>query len=150
MALEATRAGNIFTTHTPVSAGFDRFNYTLVNQYLKGYTEQLGITVDQLMDLGREKQGDKNEPLNMAYLAVRGSGMVNAVSRLHEQVSRQIFSNLFPRWPKHEIPISHVTNGVHMPSWDSQGADRLWTNFCGKDRWLSTLDCIEENLKKIL
>jgi starch phosphorylase len=149
VALEATRAGNIFTTHTPVTAGFDRFSPSLVHQYLRGYAKQLSIDLEQLIDLGRENPGDRNEPLNMAYLAVRGSGSVNAVSRLHEQVSRHIFQNLFPRWPLEEIPITHVTNGVHMPSWDSEAADKLWTGSCGRDRWIGTLDNIEADLKKI-
>jgi starch phosphorylase len=149
VALEATRAGNIFTTHTPVTAGFDRFTPELVYQYLRGYTEQLGIGVEELIDLGREKPGNKSEPLNMAYLAVRGSGIVNAVSRLHGQVSRRIFQNLFPRWPEHEVPVTYVTNGVHVPSWDSEAADKLWTTSCGKNRWVGTLDTIEADLKKI-
>lgn len=149
VALEATRAGNIFTTHTPVAAGFDRFAPSLVYQYLRGYAEQLGIDVEGLMDLGRERPGDKTEPLNMAYLAVRSSGIVSAVSRLHGQVSRRIFQNLFPRWPQREVPVTSVTNGVHVPSWDSEAADRLWTSSCGKDRWVGTLETIEADLKKI-
>ncbi len=149
VALEATKAGNVFTTHTPVAAGFDRFTPSLVNQYLKGYAERLDIGIEGLLDLGRENPGDKSEPLNMAYLAVRGSGVVNAVSRLHGQVSRNIFANLFPRWPQNEIPVTHVTNGVHVPSWDSEAADKLWTNACGKDRWIGTLETIEPCLKKV-
>jgi starch phosphorylase len=149
VALEATRAGNIFTTHTPVAAGFDRFAPDLVHQYLKAYTDTLGIGVEDLMDLGRQQPGDKDEPLNMAYLAVRGSGIVNAVSRLHGQVSRRIFQNLFPRWPQQEVPVTYVTNGVHVPSWDSEAADKLWTTSCGKNRWVGTLDTIEADLKKI-
>jgi starch phosphorylase len=149
IALEATRAGNIFTTHTPVAAGFDRFAPPLVYQYLRGYTKQLSIDLEELMDLGRENPGDKAEPLNMAYLAIRGSGAVSAVSRLHGQVSRHIFQNLFPRWPLEEVPVTYVTNGVHMPSWDSEAADKLWTGSCGRDRWVGTLDNIEEDLKKV-
>jgi starch phosphorylase len=71
----------------------------------------------------------------MAYLAVRGSGAVNGVSRLHGQVSRRIFQPLFPRWPESEVPVTHVTNGVHTPTWDSAGADRLWEAACGKNPW---------------
>ena len=78
----------------------------------------------------------------MAYLAVRGSGAVNGVSRLHGQVSRQLFAPLFPRWPKDEVPIGYVTNGVHMPTWDSAAADELWTEACGKDRWLGTAETL--------
>ncbi|MBN1974519.1 MAG: alpha-glucan family phosphorylase, partial [Sedimentisphaerales bacterium] len=149
VALEATKAGNVFTTHTPVAAGFDRFAPSLVYQYLRGYAESLDIGIEGLINLGRENPGDTSEPLNMAYLAVRGSGIVNAVSSLHGQVSRQIFQNLFPRWPQWEIPITHVTNGVHVPSWDSESADKLWTETCGKDRWIGTLDTLESGMKKI-
>ncbi|MEJ2704896.1 MAG: alpha-glucan family phosphorylase [Sedimentisphaerales bacterium] len=149
VALEATRAGNIFTTHTPVAAGFDRFAPSLVYQYLRGYMERLGIGVEGLIDLGREEPGNRAEPLNMAYLAVRGSGIVSAVSRLHGRVSRRIFQNLFPRWPDHEVPVTYVTNGVHVPSWDSEAADKLWTTSCGKNRWVGTLETVEADLKKI-
>ena len=71
----------------------------------------------------------------MAYLAIRGSGAVNGVSRLHGEVSRGIFQDLFPRWPQAEVPVGHVTNGVHTPTWDSVAADQLWTESCGTDRW---------------
>jgi glycogen phosphorylase len=74
----------------------------------------------------------------MAYLAIRGSGSVNGVSRLHGKVSRHLFEPLFPHWPADEVPIGHVTNGVHMPTWDSAAADDLWTKACGKDRWLGS------------
>ena len=85
----------------------------------------------------------------MAYLAVRGSGAVNGVSRLHGQVSRRIFTPLFPRWPEEEVPIGHVTNGVHMPSWDSAESDDLWTEACGKDRWLGTMETLEQDIRRV-
>ena len=69
--------------------------------------------------LGRENPDDSSEPFNMAYLAMRGSGAANGVSRLHGKVSRHLFLPLFPRWPEDEVPVGHVTNGVHMPTWDS-------------------------------
>ena len=75
------------------------------------------------MALGRQDPSDSTEAFNMAYLAVRGSGAVNGVSRLHGEVSRRIFARLFPRWPEEEVPIGHVTNGVHMRTWDSAAAD---------------------------
>ncbi len=68
----------------------------------------------------------------MAYLAIRGSGAVNGVSRLHGKVSRDLFEPLFPRWPMDEVPVGHVTNGVHMPSWDSAESDCLWTEVVRK------------------
>src|SRR5437868_276123 len=76
---------------------------------------------------------------NMAYLAVRGSGSANAVSRLHGHVSRRLFQSLFPRFPQSEVPIGYVTNGIHVPTWDSAGADQLWTELCGKGRWRGDL-----------
>ncbi len=149
VALAATRAGNIFTTHTPVEAGFDRFSPALVGQYLGAYAERLGIGPAGLLDLGRRYPGNATEPLNMAYLAVRGSGRVNGVSRLHGEVSRRIFRDLFPRWPLSEIPVTHVTNGVHVPSWDSAATDAFWHEACGKRRWVGTMSTLEADLKLV-
>jgi starch phosphorylase len=83
----------------------------------------------------------------MAYLAIRGSGSVNGVSRLHGRVSRHLFEPLFPRWPTDEIPVGHVTNGVHVPTWDSAPADHLWTEACGKDRWLGTTETLGHDIR---
>jgi starch phosphorylase len=85
----------------------------------------------------------------MAYLAIRGSGSVNGVSRLHGQVSRRLFGPLFPQWPVDEVPVGHVTNGVHMPTWDSAPADALWTEACGKGRWLGTMESLEQDIRRI-
>jgi starch phosphorylase len=150
VALAATRAGNLFTTHTAVAAGFDRFTPALIEQYLGGYaTQKLGITLHDLLVLGRQNPDDSSESFNMAYLAIRGSGSVNGVSRLHGQVSRHLFSPLFPHWPEDEVPIGHVTNGVHMPTWDSAAADDLWTKACGKDRWLGTQENLEQDIRRV-
>jgi starch phosphorylase len=150
VALAVTRAGNLFTTHTAVAAGFDRFAPALIEQYLGGYAEnKLGITLHDLLALGRQNPNDSSEPFNMAYLAVRGSGAVNGVSRLHGKVSRHIFLPLFPHWPQDEIPVGHVTNGVHMPTWDSAPADDLWTEACGKDRWLGTTNTLEHDIRRV-
>jgi glycogen phosphorylase len=149
VALAVTRAGNIFTTHTPVEAGFDRFSPELVGRYLGNYASQLGIGLDSILAMGRQNPGDSQEPMNMAFLAMRGSGIVNAVSRLHGEVSRRIFLPLFPHWSRWEVPVTHVTNGVHMPSWDSSAADTIWTNACGKGRWLNTMSSIKDNLKTV-
>ncbi|MGA8149067.1 MAG: alpha-glucan family phosphorylase [Gallionellaceae bacterium] len=150
-ALAVTRAGNLFTTHTAVAAGFDRFAPALVEQYLGGYAEKkLGITVQDLLALGRGNPNDAWEPFNMAYLAIRGSGAVNGVSRLHGKVSRHLFQPLFPHWPEEEVPVGYVTNGVHMPTWDSAPADDLWTEACGKDRWLGTAKTLEQDIRKVL
>jgi glycogen phosphorylase len=142
-ALCATRAGNVFTTHTAVAAGFDLFAPALIEEYLGRYAEQeLHIPTRELLALGRGNPADDSEPLNMAYLAMHGSGRTNGVSRLHGEVSRRIFQPLFPNWPQAEVPVGHITNGVHMPSWDSVEADQLWTSLCGKDRWLGTLQSV--------
>lgn len=149
-ALTTTRAGNVFTTHTAVAAGFDCFTPKLIEQYLGNYARgTLKITTRELLALGRLEPDDEAEGFNMAYLALRGSGTVNAVSRLHGRVSRALFSPLFPRWPLPEVPIGHITNGVHTPSWDSAEADALWTRFCGKDRWLGTLEDLPQRVRKI-
>jgi len=148
VSLAATRAGNLFTTHTAVAAGFDRFPPALIEQYLTVYAEQkLHIPVHDLLALGRADAADSSEPFNMAYLAVRGSGAVNGVSRLHGIVSRQLFAPLFPRWPQAEVPIGSVTNGIHTPTWDSAASDDLWTQACGKDRWLGTMDTLEKDIR---
>src|SRR5436309_6871010 len=150
VALTITRAGNLFTTHTPVEAGFDRFDPGLIAWYLKNYAEQgLSISLQDVMALGRRDRTDSAEPFNMAYLAVRGSGAVNGVSQLHGQVSRGIFQVLFPRWPEIEVPVTHVTNGVHTPTWDSVRADDLWEGACGKGRWHGATAGMEQNVRKV-
>jgi starch phosphorylase len=150
VALAATRAGNLFTTHTAVAAGFDRFAPDLMEQYLGGYAERkLGITLGDLLALGRQNPADGSEPFNMAYLAIRGCGAANGVSRLHGKVSRHLFLPLFRHWPEAEIPIGYVTNGVHMPTWDSAPADDLWTASCGKDRWLGNTATLDQDIGRV-
>jgi starch phosphorylase len=150
VALAVTRAGNLFTTHTAVAAGFDRFPPALIEQYLSEYAEKkLGISLHDLLALGRRDANDSSESFNMAYLAIRGSGAVNAVSRLHGEVSRHIFEPLFPHWPQGEVPVGHVTNGVHMPSWDSAPADDLWTQTCGKSRWLGMMKTPAKDIHRV-
>ena len=150
VALEVTRAGNLFTTHTPVAAGFDRFAPDLIEANFKRYAEnKLGISIQQFLALGRANPNDPSEPFNMAYLAIHGSGAVNGVSRLHGDVSRKIFQVLFPRWPDAEVPVGHVTNGVHMSTWDSAEADDLWTKACGKPRWQGTTETLEKDILRV-
>ncbi len=149
-ALAVTRAGNLFTTHTPVEAGFDRFTPTLMEQHFRHYAQDvLHISMSNFLALGRQNPEDASEPFSMALLAMRGSGAVNGVSRLHGSVSRHLFQNTFPRWPEAEVPISYVTNGVHVPIWDSEAADELWTEACGKQRWDSDLKKIEEDIRRV-
>jgi len=150
LAMSVTRAGNLFTTHTAVEAGFDRFAPALVEKYLRRYAEErLGITFHDFLALGRQNPDDSSEPFNMAYLAIRGSGAVNGVSRLHGEVSRRLFAPLFPRWPMGEVPVGHVTNGVHVSSWESAAADDLWTQACGKDHWLGSVEQLEHGIRRL-
>lgn len=149
-ALYITRAGNLFTTHTPVAAGFDRFSTEIMEQHFRGYArDRLHIPLEKLLAFGRLKPADDDEPFNMAYLALRGSGAVNGVSRLHGGVSRAIFQPLFPRWPEQEIPIGHVTNGIHIPTWDSKASDEMWTRDCGPAHWLEEPEVIESRLTQV-
>lgn len=125
-ALWATRGGNVFTTHTPVAAGFDEFDPSLISHYARPLAESAGISMDQMLSLGRFNPANPDEPFNMANLAMRGCSAVNGVSRLHGEVSRKLFAPLFPGHPIDEVPVGHVTNGVHMPTWDSPEADQFW------------------------
>ncbi|WP_404308540.1 alpha-glucan family phosphorylase [Neorhodopirellula lusitana] len=148
-AMAITRAGNIFTTHTAVPAGFDRFAPSMIEHFLGRFAvEELGIPVEKLLAMGQDP-GDPTGDFNMASLAIQGSGAVNGVSRLHGEVSRHLFASKFPRWPINEIPVGHVTNGVHMPSWDSSEADALWTEACGKDRWRDPSGALSHQMRSI-
>jgi starch phosphorylase len=147
--MNITRAGNVFTTHTAVSAGFDRFDPQLIRKYLTHYAQdELAIPVEDLLAMGRQNRDDDSESFNMAWLAVRSSGQINGVSKLHGQVSRHIFQALFPRWPEAEVPIGSVTNGIHAPTWDSAAADALWTTACGKKRWRGDR-AVEDDIRQL-
>ena len=119
-----------------------------VYSFLTSDIEGAGSLAELALDL-RWSWNHEAEKFNMAYLAIRGSGAVNGVSRLHGEVSRQIFEPLFPKWPANEIPVGYITNGVHMPSWDSKESDDIWTEACGKDRWLGTMENLGQDIRKI-
>jgi starch phosphorylase len=148
-ALTATRPGNLFTTHTPVEAGFDRYLPSLIERYLGKLAGDLEISMKQLLALGRSQPDAVAEPFNMAWLAIHGCGAVNGVSHLHGKVSRRLFQTLFPRWPEAEVPVGHVTNGVHVSSWDSPESDHLWTETCGKERWREDLQTISQAMLNV-
>lgn len=151
-ALWATRAGNVFTTHTAVPAGFDTFASAEIEKYrpyFDDYVGALGVSWSDLLGLGRQNPDDPGEPFNMAWLAVRGCSWVNGVSRLHGTVSRRLFAGLFPRWPEREVPVGHVTNGVHVPSWDSPWTDALWTQAAGKARWRGDVAALNESIVRL-
>jgi glycogen phosphorylase len=149
-ALRVTRVGNVFTTHTPVRAAFDDFPMSLAVKYGVAYATELGIEPHELAALGQSTTGDSQESFAMVNLAVNTSGRINAVSRIHADVSRrEVFSAFFPRWPAAQVPVSHVTNGIHVPSWDSTWADRIWTQACGKERWLGPIDQLGEAIHQV-
>ncbi|HLF96215.1 MAG TPA: alpha-glucan family phosphorylase, partial [Methylococcaceae bacterium] len=130
-ALAAARAGHVFTTHTPVPAGNDYFSPALVEHYFHAYWPQLGLERDSFLALGRRHADDSFEEFCMTVLALKLSNHNNAVSRLHESVSREMWAGLWPEAPRAELPISHVTNGVHAESWISHDLTHLLDNYLG-------------------
>ena len=116
-ALEATRVGNVFTTHTSVPAGIDLFDSSLVYDYFHAYCEKAGFPFENLLALGRKNMQDPSERFSMAVFALKTSAFRNAVSVLHRTVSQEMFQDLWPSLPAAEVPITSVTNGVHAPTW---------------------------------
>jgi starch phosphorylase len=149
-ALAATRTGNVFTTHTAVSAGFDRFEASLLAPYLIAYAQGTPLDPNAVWRLGEEPGSDT---FNMAHLALHASARINAVSRLHGEVSRRLFARVFPGTAEADVPISYITNGVHTPTWESReaavvrdrglaqtGDDELWTmRAAGRARLIETV-----------
>jgi len=133
-ALEVCRAGTVFTTHTPVPAGIDKFSADLVRKYLSPVIRDMGIDFDRLMLLGAECCKEPDSQFSMAGLALNLSGRFNGVSRLHGEVSRSIFKEVWGDLPEEEIPIGYVTNGVHHRSWISNDMDSLYYRYLG-ERW---------------
>jgi starch phosphorylase len=125
--------GMVFTTHTPVLAGHDRFQATLLERYFSPYLDKLGISLQELLALGRQNPSDPGEPFCMTVLAMRMSSYRNGVSRLHGAVSRGMWRGLWPGVPDSEIPIRHVTNGVHFRSWISAEMNQLYDRYLGPD-----------------
>jgi glycogen phosphorylase len=116
-AREVAAAGNVFTTHTPVPAGMDRFALPLIEKYLSGFARDCGMSVEELMRLGREVPEREGEPFSMAVLALRHSGHANAVSQLHARVSRRLWMELLPELADVDVRIRSITNGVHRATW---------------------------------
>lgn len=117
-ALEAVRAATVFTTHTPVPAGIDRFPRELISQYFGGDNAMEGVPLDRVLALGAEDyEGGDPTVFNMAVMGLRFGGRANGVSLLHGQVSREMFEGLWPGFDSREVPIASVTNGVHSPTW---------------------------------
>ncbi len=125
-ALAATKQECLFTTHTPVEAGHDRFNSELMHYAGQRFAEDLKISHDQLMGLGRVKPEDKNEPFCMTVLALKASRAANGVSELHGEVSRHMWQSMFPGTPVEQVPIGYITNGIHVSGWMKGTMRRFW------------------------
>jgi starch phosphorylase len=139
VAMEAVSASTVFTTHTPVPAGIDMFPPELVERYFSAYMGSMGMTVKDLLDLGRQDPSDKTSPLSMAVLALRLSRGVNAVSKLHGSVSKKMWKGLWPHLDEEDIPIGYVTNGVHIPSYLSKEMADLFARYLGEE-WVEEPD----------
>jgi len=133
-AMQGARAGNIFTTHTPVPAGFDAFPRDLMGRYLAEDLADLGVSLDEFMALGR-RPGDAHGPFNMAGFAIRTSAHVNGVSRLHGEVSRRLLRDYSPGVPEAEVSVGYVTNGIHTRSSLSREMSQLFDRYLGMDWW---------------
>jgi glycogen phosphorylase len=155
-AVEAVRATTVFTTHTPVPAGIDRFPRPLMDRYFKEWATGAGLDMDDLMALGRSPHDGREADFNMAVLGLNVSGTANAVSKLHGQVSRSMFGQLWPGVPVEEVPVGSVTNGVHARTWVSQQLNDLlerrvlpeWPE-ADPDRWAHLLDTPDEELWRV-
>lgn len=130
-ARQIAASGNIFTTHTPVPAGLDRFDPGLMEKYFRSYTGLLGLAFDEFMKYGRINSQDRGEPFNLALLAARHSSYANGVSRLHAEVTREMAHAVWRGYPLHEVPIGYVTNSIHTPSWISLDMRDLLDRYLG-------------------
>ncbi len=151
-------AGNVFTTHTPVPAGFDLFSKPLLEKYIVKATEQLGMPFDQFLRLGRISKDNPEESFNMAVLAMENSNFVNGVSKLHAEVTRGMFKDRWPNYPLEEVPIDAITNGIHTMSFISPRMAKLLTKYLGEgfeshasDRnlWAKVADIPDQELWEI-
>lgn len=130
-AREAAAAGHIFTTHTAVPAGIDKFSPELIERYLGDYYRSMNLTQQEFLALGRANPYDSSEPFSMANLAIKLSSKTNAVSRLHGDVSRELFGSVWKDLPDDEVPITHITNGIHTRSWISEEMADLYDRYLG-------------------
>jgi len=132
-AMVAARTSNVFTTHTPVPAGIDLFEPGLMYHYFSQYCSEVGVDFQQLMALGRRRPQDRDERFSMAVLALNTSVYRNAVSRLHRHVSQEMFHEMWPELPVWEVPVTSITNGVHVPSWLNSDLGSLYDQYLEPD-----------------
>jgi starch phosphorylase len=132
-ALEASRSNNVFTMHTSVPAGIDIFDSSLMWEYFQEYCQETGLDFERLMSLGRLNPSDSYERFSMAILAIKASCFRNAVSRLHRQVSQELWQDLWPQLPVWEVPITSITNGVHLLSWLNSDLATLYDQYLQPD-----------------
>lgn len=137
-AREATQAGVLFTTHTPVPAGHDYFSPDLISKYLSDYIKALGLSNGEFMALGQKNPQNTQEPFIMTVLALNMASYTNGVARLHGKVSREMWKDLYPGVPTDEVPIKHITNGTHFQSWLSHEMKDLYDRYLGP-RWREEL-----------
>ncbi|MDR2891849.1 MAG: alpha-glucan family phosphorylase [Deltaproteobacteria bacterium] len=130
-AAELSAAGSVFTTHTPVPAGNDRFNQDLMYKYFASYAQSIGLAFKVFMALGREDPHNDAEPFCMTVLALRLSRFNNGVSKLHGRVSRKMWHKIWNHFPANDVPIGSITNGVHVPTWVAPSMARLYDHFLG-------------------
>ena len=128
-AIELVRASSLYTVHTPVPAGHDYFDEGLFGKYMSGYPQKLGISWDDLMDLGRNNPGDKGERFCMSVFACNTSQEVNGVSWLHGKVSQEMFSSIWKGYFPEESHVGYVTNGVHFPTWCASEWKQLYSKY---------------------
>ena len=139
-ARQVTGAGTLFTTHTPVPAGFDLFDKDLLSKYFSAYLDQLGLGIDEFMNMGKLDPDDPHEQFNVAALALRQSPRRNSVSRLHRRTTSRMMQPAWPEFPRADVPIDSVTNGVHTRTWVASEMAFLFDNYLGP-RWRE--DCAE-------
>lgn len=132
-AVEVVRATTLFTTHTPVPAGHDTFTEDIIRTYVPQYADRVNISWDDFMNLGRFHKGNTSEKFSMSVLAAKLSQEINAVSKIHGRVTREMFRDLYPAFFADEIHIGHVTNGVHLPTWAAKNWQKFYKSHLGSD-----------------
>ncbi len=152
-AIEAARSGTLFTTHTPVAAGIDRFPRALMERYFSRWADECAISIDTLMSLGHFPGENPTEPFNMAVMGLRLAAKSNGVARLHGRTSREMFQPLWPTVPPEETPIGSITNGVHGRTWVSSQMDDLFSKYvspawdeAGPGEWARINDARDDEL----